>query len=224
MSHDDAAMQPGAGEEKHPAASIPSKASRWITIKRGVLWILLAVVGFLLNDAYNAARDWATDKPDYLKALAEQQDKEFAALKESLGQISGSISSGDREAFRQVKNAVSSIEKTNTGLIQQLALAKQENESLRTIASQKADVSGGYDIILPVDAGLRIDSTTTLGLARVTNNGVYINLTSEGEDRTRRAGLGPGDSIAYQNSSGRSCKLSLLSFNDASASFALGCV
>lgn len=226
MSHDVTGVQGEAGAGKDPAMTTAGKLSRLGSIRKGAVWVLLAVLGFLLNDAYSAARDWATNKPNYLTALAEQQDKEFAALKDSLNQISNSISSSDREAFRQVRDVVTSIEKTNAGLIQQLALAKQENETLRKITSQDAGVSGGYDIILTEGAGLRIDATTTLGLTHVGATGVHINLTSAGVDQARTVALAPGASLAYQNASGNPCKLSLLSFKDGtggSASFAMGC-
>ena len=39
-------------------------------------WLGLAVVGFLLGDAYSAARDWAMDQPDYLQDLTDSQKQE----------------------------------------------------------------------------------------------------------------------------------------------------
>ena len=84
-----------------------------------------------IADAYSAARDWAMDKPAYLQELTESQKQEFADLRASLRSIGGAIESGDRAAFNQVKGAIDAIEKTNAGLIQQLVVAKQENETLR---------------------------------------------------------------------------------------------
>lgn len=186
-------------------------------------WLLLAVAGFLLGDAYNAARDWAMDKPDYLKELAESQKKEFADLHKSLGQIEGP---GDRAAVRQVQGAVKAIEQTNAGLIQQLVLARRENDTLRKVAGDKAGVSGGYDFMLSSTGGIRIDPATVLGLDRVSGNGTYINLTASGQERSVSKFLSVGESVAYVDAQGRACKVTLVSFNNASpgaASFVNGC-
>jgi hypothetical protein len=217
----------GANQPAAPTESaVVGGNSKWAKITKGVFWVLLAVVGFVLNDAYSAARDWATDKPDYLKVLAQKQDKQFDELKDRLGQISGSINSGDREAFRQVKNAVDAIGKTNSGLIQQLVLAKQENEALRKVAGEKAGVSGGYDFMLTRGGGMRIDTSTVLGLNDVAPKGVYASLTSKGQDASRQKYLQVGQSLAYENVDGKSCKVSLVSLNPDSvgaATFVVGC-
>jgi hypothetical protein len=210
-----------------PTESTPTTGSpKWIKIRNGAFWVLLAVVGFVLNDAYSAARDWATNKPDYLKDLAQKQDKQFDELKQSLGSISGSINSGDRKAFRQVKDAVDAMGKTNSGLIQQLVLAKQENEALRKVAGEKAGVSGGYDFMLTEGGGMRIDPSTVLGLSNVAPQGVYANLTSKGADAPQSTFLKVGQSLAYNSADGKSCKVSLVSLNPDSvgaATFVVGC-
>ena len=174
-------------------------------------WLGLAVVGFLLGDAYSAARDWAMDKPDYLQELTESQKQEFADLRASLRSIGGAIESGDRAAFNQVKGAIDAIEKTNAGLIQQLVVAKQ------------AGISGGYDFILSEKRGIRIDPATVLGVENVTSGGVAVNLTSQAADKPQRMYMDPGEFLAYVNAQGSACKLSLLSFNDGAAAFSNHC-
>ena len=186
-------------------------------------WLGLAVVGFLLGDAYSAARDWAMDKPDYLQELTESQKQEFADLRASLRSIGGAIESGDRAAFNQVKGAIDAIEKTNAGLIQQLVVAKQENETLRDVAGQQAGISGGYDFILSEKRGIRIDPATVLGVENVTSGGVTVNLTSQAADKPQRMYMDPGEFLAYVNAQGSACKLSLLSFNDGAAAFSNHC-
>ena len=151
-------MTNAAGPVEPTDAGEGNGSGKWIKTSRNALaWILLAVAGFLLNDAYSWARDKAMDKPDYLQELARDQEQQFKALKDSLGKISSSIDSGDRAAFKQVKDAVSAMGDTNASLIQQLVLAKQENETLRRIAGDKAGVSGGYDFILAEGSGIRVD-------------------------------------------------------------------
>jgi len=219
----DAQGQPKPAEEKAGAGKTGKKKGR---ILEGLKWLALAVAGFLLGDAYNAARDWAMDKPDYLEELSKSQKAEFASLRESLQGLGSTIESGDRKALAQVKSAVDSIEQTNKGLIQQLVLAKQENETLRKVAGQQAGISGGYDFILPEARGIRIDPATVLGVESVGHNGVRVNLTSQQAEKPLRQYLSTGQFVAYTNAQGSACKLSLLSFSDGrpgSAAFSNHC-
>lgn len=189
-------------------------------------WVLLGIAGFMLNEALAWARDKAMDKPDYLQQLAQEQDKEFEEIKSSLRQIGGAIESGDRKALAQVQGAIDGIERTNAGLIQQLVLAKQENETLRKVAGAKAGVSGGYDFILAEDSGIRIDPTTVLGVESVGSGGAHVNLTALGTERANSRFLSAGESIAFTNQGGADCKVSMVSFNNAgvgTASFVVGC-
>ena len=227
MSNTDAGDAGATGAGKGAADSSARAAAQGRKRKFAFLevskWLLLAVAGFLLGDAYNAARDWAMDKPDYLQELAASQKKEFADLHKSLDQIEGS---GGRAALRQVQGAVKAIEQTNAGLIQQLVLARRENDTLRKVAGDKAGVSGGYDFMLADAGGIRIDQATVLGLDHVTRNGAYINLTASGQERPLSKLLSAGESVAYTDSQGRACKIVLVSFNSASpgaASFVNGC-
>ena len=164
------------------------------------------------------------NKPDYLAQLAKQQDKDFADIKSSLQHIGSSIASGDRKALADVRNAVDDIERTNRGLVHQLALAKRENDTLRTAAESKG-VSGGYDFILAEGGGFRIDPATVIGLQSVDPRGVRIGLSSSSSDAGKQF-LRSGDSLAFKNDAGRDCKVSLLSYENASvgtASFAIHC-
>lgn len=220
-------MTNAAGPVEPTDAGEGNGSGKWIKTSRNALaWILLAVAGFLLNDAYSWARDKTMDKPDYLQELARDQEQQFKALKDSLGKISSSIDSGDRAAFKQVKDAVSAMGDTNASLIQQLVLAKQENETLRRIAGDKAGVSGGYDFILAEGSGIRVDRDTILGVERIDTHGALVNLASGNTEQVKNERLTPGEALAFTNPQGKQCKVSLLSFNDAAvgtASFAVGC-
>jgi len=194
--------------------------------KTAVTWLLVGVAGFMLNEGLAWARDAAMDKPDYLQDLAKKQEQEFKDINDQLKQIGASIESGDRQAFAQVKDSIEGIERTNSSLIQQLVLAKQENETLRRIAQEKAGVSGGYDFILAENAGVRIDRDTVLGVDYVSERGARVNLTHAGADRPSSRFLGPGESVPFRSETGADCKVSMVSFNDAktgTASFVVGC-
>lgn len=187
---------------------------------------LVLLVGFVANDAYTSAKGLIWKDTGQLADLAKQQKQEFAALKTQLSQIGSSIGEDDRAAFRSVRNAVESIENTNAGLIQQLVLAKHENETLRKVSQQTAGVSGGYDFILTEGSGVRLDATTVLGVRYVQSRDVSVSLTSAAAAEPVNESLASGQSLAYRSASGQACKVSLLSINDAdigTASFAVGC-
>ncbi|CAN5311432.1 hypothetical protein BH11PSE14_BH11PSE14_03870 [soil metagenome] len=184
------------------------------------------LVGFIANDVYIRAKGMIWKGTDHLAELAKEQKQAFAELKNQLGQLSSSINADDRAAFRSVRNAVDAMENTNVGLIQQLVLAKQENETLRKVSQQTAGVSGGYDFILTEGSGIRLDATTVLGVNRVSPTWATVNLTSASAAEPVRKDLQNGESLAYRSASGKACKVSLLSTNSAdvgSASFAIGC-
>jgi hypothetical protein len=209
-----------------PAEAVaPAAGKGRLALARNIaIWVGLGLAGFLLNEGLTWARDRMMDKPDYLQQLAEAQQKEFDEVKASLRQIGGSIDSGDRAAYDQVRDAVASMEKTNASLIQQLVLAKQENETLRKVGSAKTGISGGYDFLLAQGSGLRLEDGTVFGLENVGGGGVRVNVSSP-TDSTNRF-LRSGQAVDYTSNSGGACRVSLLSFNDArigTASFARSC-
>lgn len=188
------------------------------------IWVGLGLAGFLLNESLSWARDQMMDKPDYLQELAKAQQKQFEDVKASLRQISGSIDAGGRAAYDQVRDAVVSMEKTNASLIQQLVLAKQENETLRKLGSEKTGIAGGYDFLLAQGNGLRLEDGTTFGLEYVGGGGARVNLSSPTESTNRF--LRSGQAVTYTSRTGGSCRVALLSINDArigTASFARSC-
>lgn len=136
------------------------------------------------------------------------------------------INSGDRAAFASVKSAIRSIERSNAELIQQLVLAKQESDTLRSLAEQRTGIAGGYDFILTENGGIRLDRATTFGIGYVTRDYVRANLSSVGGPDAKSVELNSGQSLAFQGADQRQCKVSLLSIHQAdigTASFAVNC-
>ena len=136
------------------------------------------------------------------------------------------MAGGDREAFKEVRNTLRTIEQSNSGLIRQLVLAKQENETLRRVAGEQAGISGGYDFMLTENTGIRIDDSTVVGVQDVGSTMVQVNLASAGNDRGQSRWLNAGESLAYTSARGQSCKVSLLSFQRGQpgvAAFANNC-
>lgn len=200
--------------------------------KRDPVWgtviaVSVAAVALAASEGYQHIKAKIQGPDEYLVQMAESQKQEFAALKDSLGQIRSSLGSGDRAAYQQITGAVESLQKTGADLVQQLALAKRENETLRRIAEQKAGISGGYDLILSENSGVRLDAATVLGVDRITSGGyVNVNLSSNAETEPRSSNLQSGESIAYQAADGRACRVSLLASDDSgngTASFAVAC-
>lgn len=201
------------------------KKSVLSTAARVGAWILLGAAGFMLNEGLTWLRDKAMEKPDYLQQLAKSQGEQFERVRASLGEISGSLQSGDRKAFQQVKSAVAELGNTHASLIQQLVLAKKENDVLRQATSDRG-IAGGYDFLLAEGSGIRIDQDTVLGVKSVSTAGTRVNLTASGADSRSDTWLEPGMSLPFTNRQGASCKVSLLSTNKApvgTASFVVGC-
>ena len=188
------------------------------------LGVLLA--GIVGSTLVGNAKRWYFGPDEFLVQMAESQKQEFAALKENLGKLRGSISSDDRAAFNSVQSAVKSLEGANTQLISQLTLAKRENDALRTASEHAGRVSGGYDFLLSENGGMRLDAQNVLGLSSVASYFVAVSLTSVSGE-TISEDLRSGQSIPFRNAKGQSCRVSLLSIQDSdpgTASFALGCV
>lgn len=198
------------------------------TIRKHPLWGTLFVIactlgGVAASEAYNYVRGKIVGPDEFLVQMRNEQKQEFAQLRDNLGKLGGSLDSEGRQALNSVKGAVKSLESANSALMDQLVLAKRENESLRAIAQERTGLSGGYDFILSRNSGMRIDPSTVLGLRYISNDTVGLSLTSR--DKQQSQGLRSGESLSYVNAAGKTCKVSVLRFDREanSASFAVGC-
>lgn len=99
--------------KKHPV---------WGTLLAGLVLVLTLAA----SEGYGYVKGKVVGPDQFLVQIAESQKLEFAELKKNLGQIRSSLTDGDREAFSSVQSAVSSLERTNSDLIQQLVMAKRE--------------------------------------------------------------------------------------------------
>ena len=186
----------------------------------------MLVLGIAGSIAVDHAKRWYFGPDEFLIQIAEDQKQQFADLKKNLGQLRGSISSDDRAAFGSVQNAVQQLEGSNAELIQQLVLAKQENDSLRTASEKAGHVSGGYDFLLSERAGMRLDSQNVLGLSRVAPETVALNLSSTSGPPQSKDYLHSGESLAYRSARGQSCRVTVMAIHNGdpgTASFALAC-
>ena len=179
----------------------------------GLAIFLLAYAG---NWGLDKVRDSLFGPDEFLAQIAEDQKKEFAELKDSLGKLGQSLEGSDRQALRAVESAVKTVETANQSLIQQLALAKQENDTLRRVVEQKAGFSGGYDFVLSEKQGMRLDRTTAVGFDY--NQNSYIGVGLSTKDGSSRHSIRPGESLGYTSADGSSCRIALLSIRGESGS------
>lgn len=196
---------------------------------RGKVWarsawaLVLLVGGFAISEAYAWARTSVVDPDAYLKKIEAKQDASFKALQDSLGRLSGSLETSDKAVLREVQVAANEIKVANQGLIQQLALAKIENERLQKIATTEAGVRGGYDFIMSPQTSLILEDEVTLGLHRVSRVRAYGLLNAPGEVN-KGFQLTTGQSMAYRNAAGLECTITALSLlADGAASFSRRC-
>lgn len=167
------------------------------------------VLAYLGNWGLDRIRDGLFGPDEFLAQIAEDQKKEFADLKANLDKLGQSLESGDRQTYRAVESAVKTVETANQNLIRQLALAKEENDTLRRVVEQKAGFSGGYDFVLSEKQGMRLDRTTAVGFDY---NGVnYITVGLSTKESSNRHDLRPGQSLGYTSADGSSCRIALLS-------------
>lgn len=193
-------------------------------VKRTAMALVLLALGVLGSEAYQWTRGQMTGPDEYLVKLQESQDRAFEELKGSLNSLGGSLDGSQREALSQVRGAVEEIKAANTGLVQQLALARQENDRLSRVALQQAGVAGGYDFILTEHTSMPVDEASVVGVTRISANGAQVNVSSR--EGAGRDFLSSGESLVYRNATGKDCKVTLLSIggNGRSASFANSCV
>src|SRR5690606_18686579 len=86
----------------------------------------IVVGGWVLGDLYNAWKPWHDNTDAQLQQLREEQAAAFKDLDGKLGSLTRSVDADGREALRDVEGLVQDIRDTNTRLLQQLVLAREE--------------------------------------------------------------------------------------------------
>ena len=212
---------------RHPIAwfwKTQDSTSKAAPVMRTLWALVLLVGGFVVNEAYGYIRGKFVGPDQYLKELSDKQDRSFQELKDGVGWLSSVVDGQDREVLRQVEAASRDIRNVNAGLLQQLALARGENKRLSQVAGQQAGVRGGYDFMLTENTGLVIEPGVVLGLQDLYTSYAIVNLTGASETDGRKR-LSSGESIAYRNAAGASCRITLLSISgdNGAASFSNSC-
>ena len=183
------------------------------TTGKVVLWIVLGIAGFLLNEGLTWAKNKQLGGDDQLVKLAQDQKAEFKLLHEGLRELGSAIPSSDRAGLKEVKGAIANIESQNRDLIRMITLAREENDRTRQLAKANSDINGGYDFVLTENSGLQLDAQNSLGVSNISRDAVVLNMSQVGASEPTRSYLRSGQSAAYVNAGGRSCRIALLSIS-----------
>lgn len=195
-----------------------------------VVVVVVFVLGFLANavagDLYEKYKPWKDSDDEFIDKIIAAQKAEFESMNENLAQIRGSLPAEGREAFRSLERSIAGLERQSAGLVQQLDLAKQEIDTMATVAESRGGVGSGYDFTLASNSSMDLAPGAVLGLASVGSRGVRINLTSEGRTVANGWHLSSGESVNFVGTGGSECFVSLMSLREGrpgAASFKTGC-
>ena len=236
-------MEQQTGTAATTQAATPEQAPGWLTrqlgdfrtwrttitahpLKGAVFAIALFVLGVLGNEAADRVMQNFREPDDFLVQMKDEQKQNFDALRNSLSELKGSLDGSGNAALRNVASAAEALKNTNARLIEEFALAKRENDTLRQAVRDATGMEGGSDFIVGENGSWQIDPETSIGLDGVAASYVAINLTSRDSDTSVRKSLNPGEAIAYTSASGQACKIALHTINNArpgSASFSRIC-
>lgn len=225
--HDAGAPPTDAGAERKEMFS--GLATWFHTIKAHplislVVAVLVAVTGFVGEDLYHKYKPWKEDSETFIADLEKRQTEQFDDIKTRLEALRSALPSEGRDAFRALESSLADLKSEGSGLVSQLAVAKQENDTLRVALAQAgAKVEGGFDFTLAYNAAFRLDEITTLGLRSISNRGVRVNL-SHPESAVNSRFLETGEGVTYKAADGRVCTVTLHTFRELAASFGLSCV
>lgn len=195
-----------------------------------VVVVIVFVLGFLANavagDLYERYKPWKDSDDEFIDRIIAAQKAEFESMNENLAQIRGSLPAEGREAFRDLERSIAGLERQSAGLVQQLDLAKQEIDTMATVAESRGGVGAGYDFTLASNSSMDLAPGAVIGLESVGSRGVRINLTSEGRSVANNRHLSSGQSINFVGAGGSECFVSLMSLREGrpgAASFKTGC-
>src|SRR3546814_413879 len=146
------------------------------------LAVAIFVLGVLGNEAIGRVMDKFRDPDQFLVQMKDEQTQNFDALKASLSELRGSLDSNGNAALKQVASAAEALQNTNVRLVEEFALAKRENDTLRQAVRNATGMEGGSDFIVGEASSWQIDPQTSIGLNGVAAHYVSVNLTSRASD------------------------------------------
>lgn len=188
------------------------------------------VLGFLANailgDLYAQYKPWKESDDEFIGKIIAAQKVEFDSMNNHLAQLRDNLPAEGRDAFRSLERSISGLERQSAGLVQQLDLARQEIETMATVAESRGGVGAGYDFTLAGLTSMDLAPGAVIGLESVQDRGVRVNLTSGGRNVANSRWLTSGESLNFIGAGGGECFVSLMSIRNGSpgaASFKTGC-
>lgn len=195
-----------------------------------IVVVVVFVLGFLANavagDLYERYKPWKDSDDEFIDKIIAAQKAEFESMNENLAQIRGSLPAEGRDAFRSLERSIAGLERQSAGLVQQLDLAKQEINTMATVAESRGGVGAGYDFILANNSSMDLAPGAVIGVNGVGRDSVRVNLTSEGRGVASGRYLRSGQSLNFVGAAGSECHVTLMSLRDGNpgaASFKTGC-
>src|SRR3546814_11684617 len=114
-------------------------------MKGAVLAIVLLVLGILGNEAVDRVMQNFREPDEFLVQMKDEQKQNFEALNASLSELKGTLDADGRSALSGVASAAEALKNTNARLIEEFALAKRQNDTLRQAVSNATGMTGGTD-------------------------------------------------------------------------------
>ena len=182
------------------------KTNRMVAVAiAGLIFILSTVASGLIGKATS----YFIPSLDDSAAIIENQNKQFDLVKENLNKLQSSISGKDREYLDAAFDTIKNIKNDGDNLALKLAALQDENISLKTTLKSSKGIYGGIDIILPDNAGFKIDSQTAFGYGHTYPGGpVKVSLTSANEgESVKGVVLSSGEGVKFTNENNKKCLL-----------------
>src|SRR3546814_11113057 len=130
-------------------------------MKGAVLAIVLLVLGILGNEAVDRVMQNFREPDEFLVQMKDEQKQNFEALNASLSELKGTLDADGRSALSGVASAAEALKNTNARLIEEFALAKRENDTLRQAVRNATGMTGGSALIVGDSGSWQIDPGTS---------------------------------------------------------------
>src|SRR3546814_11730501 len=125
------------------------------------------------------------DPDQFLVQMKDEQKQNFEALKTSLSELRGSLDSNGNAALQQAASAAEALQNTNVRLVEEFALDKRENDTLRQAVSNATGMEGGWHFIVGEDGSWQLDQETSIRLVDRASICARVNLPSRARERPR---------------------------------------
>ncbi len=191
----------------------------------GLIILVIGTFGGVMGDKL-AEKILAATFPSYFedetKDILIHQKKNFDKIEGSLEKLSRSLKEKEaKELVNDITNTIQESAAQSLALQMSLEAIKKENLRLREMLQEKQGIDGGSDFRLPDRGGIKIDEQVSLGVDLYYTSGLQVRLSGVRRDQSER--LKSGDSIRFEDSLGRACKVTYLGHHSKMNHFSKSC-